>query len=427
MKVIVVGGGWSGLAAAVRLREQGHDVHLVEAAKHLGGRARTVQWREINVDNGQHLMIGAYQRTLALFDTIGLPTDALIKRVPLNIQILDKRYPPLKLYSPHHPLWPLSSLWHVLSKNDLSLFWPLLKFSWTSLKITANNDHSVADLLKQARQPKRLVDQLWEPLCLAMLNTPIVEASAFCFVTVLKKTFAKANHPDLLIPQTSLGELLPEYAKKWLTDHEATISLQTKVTDLVINANTVVGIETDDEVLHADHVVIATAPTAAISLLTPHISIPDLGSHPITTVYLQYDTLPTVDWAMLGLSGTIAQWIFTRHDCAPNLVSVVISGPGKHEKMDKHTLINSIAEELHIHIKDWPKTVREGFVIREKRATFSATVNMHLQRPQPTLTLKGVSLAGDLAENGYPATIEGAIINGENVANNLQRIPRTAA
>lgn len=425
MKVIVIGGGWSGLAAAVRLCEQGHEVQLFEAAKQLGGRARSVKWGEFNIDNGQHLMIGAYQRTLALFDTIRLPTNNLIKRRPLNIQVRDQRYPTLTLHAPHHPLWPLSTLWRLYRDNNAAVLWAILKFGIASLKASAKRDHSVAELLKHSRQPQRMIDQLWEPLCLAMLNTPIIEASAYCFVTALRETFARPSHPDLLIPQTTLGELLPHYAEHWLKENGATIHLQTKVTTLVSESNQITGVTTDKGIVNADHVVVATAPHAAVSLLTPFFSLPLLPSYPIATVYLLYADLPEVAWDMIGLTGTLSQWVFTRHDCTPNLVSVVISGPGNHEQMDKKSLIDTVIAELHQHIEEWPEKVIDSYLIREKRATFAASVNIHQQRPSLDIGIAGLSLAGDLVNNGYPATIEGAIINGENVANNLQTIPRT--
>ena len=65
-RVAVVGGGWAGCAAAVTLAEAGVRVTLFEQAKTLGGRARRVALDGIALDNGQHLLIGAYRQTLAL-------------------------------------------------------------------------------------------------------------------------------------------------------------------------------------------------------------------------------------------------------------------------------------------------------------------------------------------------------------------------
>ena len=39
MKIIVIGSGFGGLAAAIRLKSQGHQVTIVEKRDKLGGRA----------------------------------------------------------------------------------------------------------------------------------------------------------------------------------------------------------------------------------------------------------------------------------------------------------------------------------------------------------------------------------------------------
>ncbi|MCK5920918.1 MAG: FAD-dependent oxidoreductase, partial [Methylococcales bacterium] len=97
MSTLIIGGGWSGLAAAIRLTRHGQPVHLIESAKQLGGRARNVQWGNITVDNGQHLMIGAYDHMLALIDILGLKEQDIFTRLPIDITLHDTHYPPLSL------------------------------------------------------------------------------------------------------------------------------------------------------------------------------------------------------------------------------------------------------------------------------------------------------------------------------------------
>ena len=69
-RVAVIGGGWAGCAAAVTLAAAGVPVTLFEQARTLGGRARRVERDGIALDNGQHLVIGAYRQTLALLATV---------------------------------------------------------------------------------------------------------------------------------------------------------------------------------------------------------------------------------------------------------------------------------------------------------------------------------------------------------------------
>ena len=85
-RVTVVGAGWAGLAAAVRLTQRGHQVTLLEAAPSLGGRARTVVHRGQPMDNGQHILIGAYRRTLALLHDTGVDVSRTLSRQPLALR-----------------------------------------------------------------------------------------------------------------------------------------------------------------------------------------------------------------------------------------------------------------------------------------------------------------------------------------------------
>jgi predicted NAD/FAD-binding protein len=83
VKLAVVGGGWAGLAAAVRAREAGHAVTLLEMAAQAGGRARGVELDGLALDNGQHILVGAYRRTLDLMRTVGADAATLLLRGPL--------------------------------------------------------------------------------------------------------------------------------------------------------------------------------------------------------------------------------------------------------------------------------------------------------------------------------------------------------
>ena len=71
MRYAVIGAGWAGCSAAVALSKSGHEIHLFEAARTLGGRARQVSVHDLTLDNGQHILLGAYKATLALLKTLG--------------------------------------------------------------------------------------------------------------------------------------------------------------------------------------------------------------------------------------------------------------------------------------------------------------------------------------------------------------------
>jgi predicted NAD/FAD-binding protein len=219
MTILVIGGGWSGLTAAVRLSQQGHAVQVLESAKQLGGRARSVDWQGLEIDNGQHLLIGAYHRTLALLNTIGAEEQNLFQRRPLGMEIRDAEHPSLFLNAGRFLPWPLSLLWRLYRDNDFSTLKQIARLSLQAHCFNQKQDRSVADWLQVNKQSARLIRQLWEPLCLATLNTPISSASAAVFATVLKDTFRHRRDSDLLIPVQPLGQTLPAYAERYIKTH----------------------------------------------------------------------------------------------------------------------------------------------------------------------------------------------------------------
>lgn len=420
MSTLIVGGGWSGLAAGVRLSQQGQNVHLFESARQLGGRARSVDWQGLAVDNGQHLMIGAYRHTLSLLADIGADNARLFSRMPLDIDIYDPNYPPLRIAAGHGLPWPLSLAWRLWRDNDGSCLAQISRINLLARRFQPTQDISVANWLRQSGQSQRLIRQLWEPLCLATLNTPIKEASATVFARVLSTTFRGRRDTDLLIPRLPLGETLPSLAEQYIQQHGGQIHLQSRVETIEIDAGRVTGLVTQGgERFDADNIIVTTPLAATRSLLSKHLNLPECDSFPIATVYLQYPSSCRLPVPVVGMSGSLSQWLFDRQELRPGLLSVVISGPGEHEKMTKAALLEQVAREIHQQWPVFPVMPEDGLVIREKRATFACNVDIQRQRPNNRTEITGLWLAGDFVANPYPATLEGAVHNGEQTAMKL--------
>ena len=91
-RIAVIGAGWAGCAAAVRAVQIGAQVSVFEASRTPGGRARSVPCADADggmLDNGQHILIGAYTQTLELMRTVGASPDALLLRLPLDLRTPD--------------------------------------------------------------------------------------------------------------------------------------------------------------------------------------------------------------------------------------------------------------------------------------------------------------------------------------------------
>ncbi|HEB87643.1 MAG TPA: FAD-dependent oxidoreductase, partial [Gammaproteobacteria bacterium] len=164
--VLIVGGGWAGLAAAVKLTKKGHAVTLLESARQPGGRARRVAFANYTVDNGQHLLIGAYHSILELLQDIGMDVQQSLLRQPLNLTMHSLHGEALRLKTPPLPA-PLHLLFALLGARGLRLAdrFAALRFG-TALyhgKLFPATDISLAELLQQQRQTDRLIQAFWQP------------------------------------------------------------------------------------------------------------------------------------------------------------------------------------------------------------------------------------------------------------------------
>ncbi len=425
--VIVVGGGWAGLAATTELAAAGVAVRLLESAPQLGGRARSVTLDTFTVDNGQHLLIGAYRATLRLLQRIGVDEQAALLREPLQLAVqrddalLQLHAPPLP--APLHLAW---ALWHAtgLTPAERRAALGFCLRLWRQ-GFHLPHDISVAELL--AGQPAGLVRALWEPLCLATLNTPLAQASAQVFLRVLRDAFAQRRHDsDLLHPRTDLDQVLAEPARHYITRHGGQITTRCRVKALVIDTEGY-GLVTSDGIQQASHIILATAPWHAVPLLATHPELKalvqqlrTLGSAPITTVYLSYPASITLGRAMLGFSSGLTQWLIDRGIvCAQHgLLAAVISGPGTHMALDQKQLGIQVADEIARQFPDWPPA-QQIRVVQEKRATFLCDAGSDERRPPNATPLPGLWLAGDYTDTGYPATLEGAVRSGVQCAHRI--------
>ena len=436
--IVVVGGGWAGLSCAVELSYTGHKVTLLETARQLGGRARRVAFNDHTVDNGQHILIGAYHDTLMLLRRLNVDIDASLHRQTLDLHMRDLHNQQYRLRLPHI-FSPLNLLIGLITAKgfDFQDRWSALRFGARLFTNTVlrDGDMSVAQLLRTYQQTKHVTQALWEPICLASLNTPIDEASASVFVRVLQDTFCRAaSDCDLIIPRIDLGGLLPDPALDFIEQHGGNVHLNQRATAVNIDKRHVSGVTCDDKHYEADHVVLALPPHACQSLVKSHAALHDVAYnlagftyYPICTIYLQYPEDVKPDRPIQGLFNMTGQWIIDRRLSGQNgLIAVVISGPGPHMQIDNETLIATIQDEIRQMYPDWPSAL-DAMVIREKRATFNCRTEVNFIRPGNKSRVDGLWFAGDFTNTGYPATIEGAVRSGLNAARQIHNEVVTAS
>ncbi|MGV8900418.1 MAG: hydroxysqualene dehydroxylase HpnE [Burkholderiaceae bacterium] len=437
--VAVIGAGWAGCAAAVKLTQLGHRVSLYEAARTLGGRARRVEVDGRIIDNGQHILLGAYRETLQLMRSIGIHERDHLLRLPLQM-----RYPPdtggmdfiaAKLPAPWHILLGLWRATGLVRQDKLALTRFTSAARWMDWRL--DTDCSVAELLQRFNQTPRLCQLMWQPLCIAALNTHPKRASAQVFLHVLRDSLgAKRAASDMLIPRRDLSALFPQHAAAYVAAQGGSVHVGCAINGLRQTAagwQLVAG--TSNLPTGFDAVIIATPPNRASKLLAPlEADTQDLRSQldgfsfeAITTCYLQYDTdfrLEQPFFALLDDPATNSwgQFVFDRGQLQPQdagLLSVVISLPGAALAAGREVLASQVSRQLarafNIAALSEPQW---STVITEKHATFSCQPALH--RPDNPTDLPGLLLAGDYTASDYPATLESAVRSGLRAASLVQ-------
>ena len=424
VSVAVIGGGWAGLAAAVEATARGNQVTLYEMAPTLGGRARRLPPGGIEglaLDNGQHILIGAYTETLRLMSTVGVDPGRVLRRLPLTL--LDAQGRGLRL----PPGAPLPAFVRgVLAARGWSLGERLALLrtaaGWLARGFRCDERLTVAQLA--AALPAAVRQRLIDPLCVAALNTPAEQASAQVFLRVLHDAlFAGRGASDLLLPRVDLGALFPDAAAAWLAARGAQMRPGQRVDALTRDGN---GWRLDGA--RHDRVVLACSATEAARLAEPHApawaaAARALRHEPIVTVLLRAPATaaPALPAPMVALDpreDAPAQYVFdlgqlrdpAREPGAAGVLAFVISGAARCVERGTEATVRDVqaqaAQQIPALRGREPELLR---VVTEKRATFLCMPR--LARPAAAVA-PSLLAAGDYVAGDYPATLEGAVRSG---------------
>ena len=426
LQIAIVGAGWAGLAAAITATQKGHHVTLLEASKFWGGRARSIQTHFEDyplLDNGQHILIGAYQQTFAMMQLVGIDLEKAFWRKPLDLRCADGS----GLSLPNKP-FPLNLLQGIAFNSSWSAAdkWQLFKsaWQWQRMHFECAEQLTVADLCEN--MTPTVWQDLIEPLCVSALNTPAHEASGKVFLRIMKDAlFGPVGSSDLLLPRLDLGQLFPNAAIKWLDKNGASCQSGQRIESIVdsgINSSRAPRWQLGDHKF--DHLVIATPAWDAAHLLEKFNSAwastaKQLKHEAIATVYVQGPLdfkLPLPMLALKTTQGSPAQFAFDRGQIyteagTPGLLAFVVSA----NKLSKEGVTQQVMAQLSaLLIQLGQDALRiEAFkviqTVVEKRATFACIPNLKRPSARPC---QGITVCGDYVEGPYPATLEGAIISG---------------
>ncbi|MFM2050098.1 MAG: hypothetical protein RL682_589 [Pseudomonadota bacterium] len=431
------------MAAAVAAVQKGHAATVFEAARAVGGRARALNGTlpdgtPVVLDNGQHIMIGAYTETLRLMQLVGVKPQTALLRTPLNLQFADGSGLAL-------PAWPapLDALAGMLTAGGWGWAdkWSLLRASakWQLQGFNCPARTTVTDLC--ATLTPTVINTLIDPLCVSALNTPAQRASGQVFLTVLRDSLLGGQgSSNLLLPMTDLASLFPQAAAQWLASRGAEVRLGARVESLR-NLVTKPSPQWQVNGESFDAVIWATSSSNAAAAITQYAqAAPELIANSVsrwaaTAQALQFEAIATVyAWApgarlrqpMLSLHSTSAttatattpdtpaapaQFVFDRGQLGgpAGLLAFVVSASND----DRDTLQAQVLAQAQAQLGLTLKPVQ---TVVEKRATFACTPA--LVRP-PMHIAPGLLACGDYIVGPYPATLEGAVRSGWAAGNTL--------
>ena len=414
--VHVIGAGMAGLSCAVELVKARQRVILWEAASQAGGRCRSFHDATLGrtIDNGNHLILGANPAVFAYLEAIG-GQSGLVGQACAAFPFVDLRTGERWTVRPNAgpvPWWiaapgrrvPGSRIRHYLAGLALA---------------RARDCDTVAERLGGTGP---LLERLWEPLTVAILNASVDEAAASLLWPVLRLTFGRGEAAcRAYLARDGLGPTLVAPAVRYVERQGGRLHCNRRLRAIRHDGRGVTGLDIagggDVALTPGDIAVLAVTPQVCAQLL-PEIPAP-LETRPIVNAHFRLDRpvpMPSGS-AILGVIGGTAQWIFARDDIA----SVTVSAAGALAERPAGEIAEAIWPDVAQALAYRAPSMPAVRIVKEKRATFAQIPSALPLRPPAETHLRNLFLAGDWTATELPATIEGAVRSGVTAAQHALR------
>ena len=436
---LVIGGGLAGIAAAVRLAESGWRVTLLEARSSLGGRAFSFADRETgrDLDNGQHVIVGACRNLIAFFERIGVG-DLWHVQPRLNVDVYDRAGRRGKLYglggpAPAHLLAAFVTYRHLTLGDKCRAIRGVIAAMLADRRSDEMDTTSFYDWLRAHGQSERCIYNLWNVIIEGTLNDNIRDVSAAMGLIIIQDGLLQGRREiNLGYPKAPLGQAVGAPSEAYLRQLGVRTILGCPVHAIEADADGLVQrvAASGERVFSADAYVSAAPFWILPTLIPDHLadkapfdSLTGLQASPIVNVHLKYDR-PVMDGDFCYFLDSPLQWVFNDSlirgsdgSRGGQVLTVSISAAWDHIDLPRTELASRIADEMRT---TFPKARQaqlvNSTVVKQRNATFRCTPGAQRFRPGPVTASPNLFLAGEWTDTGWPSTMEGAIISGYNAA-----------
>jgi squalene-associated FAD-dependent desaturase len=424
--VAVVGGGWAGMVAARDLALAGAQVTLLERRAQLGGRAFSFfdSRMDSTLDNGQHVLLGCCREMTALLRDLGL-SHAVSWQEALDIPVWVNRHWS-QLFSAKHLPGMMHLLPGLMRYQGLSGRERLraLHVGWAMTQAHMDDrldQQSFATWLQKRGQSARAIVHLWDLVGVSVLNCHAERLSAKAAIEAFRiGVLPGADAARMGLFTQPLGDLARSMGEE--LDHlGVTVRLLTAVQRLEVEDGQVLGLVIDGTIEPVRRVVAAVPHDALARLLA--------ASHGGLTTTLQWSGIvnwyvrfaePVFSGTVFALADALSPFVFNRGKLLDpqgpedgRLLAISISD-APDELGQGLALRQTLGRRLAEAIPDTQRVPIEAErVVRQPHATFRAAPHSQSSRALPRAGIRGLYLAGDWTDTGWPASLEGAVRSGQ--------------
>lgn len=438
MRVLVMGGGMSGLCAACNLVDHGYEVTLLEASDMLGGRASS--WLDSDgdtIDNALHVFFPHYVNILNFFEHVGAK-DVIRWTDTLTYYKEDGEkadFKALNLPAPFHGV-SIVNFKHI-NWLDLFRFGPaaMRSFTISDAALAKYEKITLEDFLHRYGVSQHLIDNMLRAMCNGLTFLEPYEVSAKASAYWIRNVTTTNQAVRVGFARGGLGEIYVDKAVEYITGRGGKIITGTGVRTINFKDGSIQSVTpTKGKNIKAD-LYVSALPFQVLRRVLPEEAFRyrffenlwHFEDAPSLSAQVWFDRKVLEMHNIATGVGTVFNWFADLSQLIPeqfpyegSMLECVIT-PCKHllPRPDEAIIEQVIADIRKILPGARDAEVRKWKVVRDRQGVFAQFPHADEYRPTQRTPIDNFYLAGDFTKAGHSAGMEGAVVSGKLVTTTI--------